>query len=236
MKITTKIVFDIESWTVLEHEWFEYSGPVDMFKGSNSKAEQAAADAQRQAQTGLMQQALGAQNMQLGAVNATLDPMIANGGLAPGVENAMTAQVMNNIPAQFRGIQGNINNQLVARGITGGQSGAGGGDVARQFGQLGAMQASMQQQGLTDIQMQKQQALMGDLGLKMGIGSQYGQQMSGFNQGASSALGQGVTAANNADQASTGLWGAALGALGGLGGSIASGGMSNLGKGKGFFG
>jgi len=48
----------------------------------------------------------------------------------------MTSLVMNNIPAQFRGIQGNINNQLVARGITGGQSGAGSGDVARQFGQL----------------------------------------------------------------------------------------------------
>lgn len=217
MRIYTKVVRDIETWELLESEFFEYSGPIEYLKGGASKAEQAAADKMRESQTGLMQQALGMQNMQLGAVNKVLDPMIANGGLAPGVESAMTSQVMNNIPAQFRGVQGNINNQLVARGITGGQAGAGGGDVARQFGQLGAMQAALQQQGLTDIQLQKQGALMGDLGLKMGIGSQFGQNVSGFNQGALGSLGQGVTAANNADQASTGLWGSLIGAGASLG-------------------
>ncbi len=217
MKIYTKVVRDIETWELLESEFFEYSGPIELCKGGASKAEQSNADAMRAAQTGLMQQALGAQNMQLGAVNKVLDPMIANGGLAPGVESAMNSQVMNNIPAQFRGVQGNINNNLVARGITGGQMGAGGGAVARQFGQLGAMQAAMQQQGLTDVQLQKQNALMGDLGLKMGVGGQYGGQVGGFNQGSLGALGQGVTAANNADQASTGLWGSLIGGAAGLG-------------------
>lgn len=217
MRIYTKVIRDIETWDLLHAEYFEYSGPVEWCKGGASKAEQAAADQQRAMQNQLTQQQLNMQMGQLASVNKTLDPMIANGGLAPGVESAMTSQVMNNIPAQFRGVQGNINNQLVARGITGGQAGAGGGDVARQFGQLGAMQSAMQQQGLTDIQLQKQGALMGDLGLKMGIGSQFGQNVAGFNQGASSALGQGVTAANNADQASTGLWGSLIGAAGSLG-------------------
>ncbi len=217
MKIYTKIVRDIETWELLESEFFEYSGPVDLCKGGASKAEQAAADQQRAMQNQLTQQQLNMQMGQLASVNKTLDPMIANGGLAPGVESAMNSQVMNNIPAQFRGVQGNINNNLVARGITGGQMGAGGGDVARQFGQLGAMQAAMQQQGLTDVQLQKQNALMGDLGLKMGVGQQFGQNVGGFNQGASSALGQGVTAANNADQASTGLWGSLIGGAAGLG-------------------
>lgn len=219
MKITTKITFDIENWAVLEHEWFEYRGSVAVCKGGASRAEQAAADQQRATQNQLAQQQLNMQMGQLNSVNSTLDPMIANGGLAPGVQNAMTSLVMNQLPQTFNQAQGQINNNLVARGITGGQMGAGGGAAAQQYGQLAAMQGALQQQGLSNIQLQKQGALMGDLGLKMGVGSQFGQNIGTFNQGASNALNSGVTAANNADQASTGLWGSLIGGAAGLGSS-----------------
>jgi hypothetical protein len=216
--ITTRVVFDIDGH-ILEHEWYEYSGPVAEVKGGASRAEQAAADQQRQAQTNLMQQQLNMQMGQLNAVNQTVDPMIAKGGLAPGVENAMTSLVMNQLPQTFNNMQGQINNSLVQRGITGGQMGAGSGDVARNYGQLGAMQAAMQQQGLGNIQLDKQNALMQDLALKMNVGQQYGQNTGLFNSGAQGALNSGVTAANNADQAATGLWGAAISGLTGLAGS-----------------
>jgi hypothetical protein len=225
--VTTRIVWDIETYSVLEHDWHFYDGPWEMVKGGNSKAEMASADQQRTMQNQIAQQQLQLQQQQLSGVNAVLDPMIANGGLAPGVENAMTSLVMNNIPAQFRGIQGGINNALVARGISGGQTGAGSGDVARQFGELGSMQAALQQQGLSNIQLQKQSALLGDLGLKLGIGSQFGQNVGSFNTGASNALNSGVTAANNADQAQTGFFGSLVGGLAGLGGQA----ISTYGKG-----
>ena len=32
MKITTRITWDIDTWDVLEHEWYNYSGPVDELK------------------------------------------------------------------------------------------------------------------------------------------------------------------------------------------------------------
>lgn len=47
MKITTRITFDIETWAILEHEWYEYDGPVARCDRAASaeakKAEQTAA-------------------------------------------------------------------------------------------------------------------------------------------------------------------------------------------------
>jgi len=122
----------------------------------------------------------------------------------------------------------------VARGITGGQN-AGSGDIARNFGQLGAMQAALQQQGAIGtaetMNQQRLGLLQNDLGLKLGIANQYGGNIGTFNSGASNALNSGVTAANNVDQAATSWMGPVFGALGGLGGSLISpGGFLNKGK------
>lgn len=54
---------------------------------------------------------------------------------------------------------------------------------------------------------------MQDLGLKLGIGGMFGQNVGTFNSGGINALNAGVTAANNADQASTGFWGSLIGGL-----------------------
>src|SRR5690349_20076219 len=89
-------------------------------KGDHSSAEQANADQQRAMENQLMQPQLSMQMGQLKGVNAAVDPIIAAGGMSQQQQAALTSQVMNNIPQQFQGIQGNINNQLVARGMTGG--------------------------------------------------------------------------------------------------------------------
>jgi len=217
MKIYTKIVRDIETWEVSEEEYFEYEGPVELCKGSASAAEQKRADAVNTDQQAKTNQALAQQQGYMKPVDDLTSQIMANGGLTQGMESAMTAQYMNNIPAQFRGVAGNINNQLTARGISGGQMGAGGGDVARQFGALGAAQAGAQQEGFLNTQFAKQQGLQQAMAAKMGLGQLAGQNISGFNQGTMSSLGQGVTAANNKDQAGTALWGSLIGAAGGLG-------------------
>src|SRR5258708_24357700 len=104
MRIYTKIVRDIETWELLESEFFEYAGAVESLKGSNSKNEQKAADATRADQTAKTNAALGQQTGYLKPVDDVTNQIISNGGLLPGMESAMTAQYMNNIPAQFRGV------------------------------------------------------------------------------------------------------------------------------------
>lgn len=219
LQIITCAVFDDEG-RLISTEMREYSGPVAECKGGASKAEQANADALRAREADLMGQSLNAQLKQLDAVNSVVDPMIAQGGMSQEQQAAMTSLLMNQLPQTFNNIQGQINQNLVARGISGGPTGAGSGDIARNFGQLGAMEGQIQQQGLANIQLQKAQQLQNLLGLKLGIGSQYGQNTQLFNQGTLGALNAGVTAANNADQASTGLWGSIIGSAAGLGGKF----------------
>lgn len=182
-----------------------------MCSGGNSKQEMQSADAQRAQENALMQQQLQMQMDQISGVNSILDPIISAGGMLPSQQSALTSLALNAIPQQFNNIAGQINQNLVARGITGG-SNAGSGDIARNFGQLGAMEAGLQQQSLSQIQLQKQQQLMQALGAKMGVANLFGSNTNMFNQGASSALNSGVTAANNADQAQTSFMGSLLGA------------------------
>lgn len=199
------------TWTETIERYLLEGRTVSGGKGGHSSAEQSNADKVRQQQFNLMQQ-------QLQSVNSILNPMIANGGMMPSQQQALTAIALNDIPQQFQGVQGNINEQLVARGITGGGM-AGSGDIARNFGQLGAMEAGLQQNALSNVQLQKQQQLMNALQIKGGM-------LGMFNQGGLSALGSGVTAANNADQAQTSAFGAMMGALGSFAGAnpIRSGG------------
>lgn len=200
----------------------QYDGQM---KGDHSQAEQQAADNQRQMETQLMQQQLGMFNRQLNQVNASLNPMIAQGGLPPAVQAAMTSQALNGMGQQFKEGTGQMNQALVARGMTGGPM-AGAGGVAQGFGALNALQAGLQTNALNQIQMDKYGALMNELGMKLGMGSQYGGMTGGFNQGAGQALGQGVQAAYNADQAQTSWMGPMFGALGSLGAAGLTGGLN----------
>ena len=185
---------------------------LNLAKGGHSSYEQKQADQQRNLENQLTQQQLAMQQKQLASVNAATDPIIAAGGMSPQQEAALRSMYMNNIPAQFKALQGGINNQLVARGITGGAN-AGGGDIARQFGALGAAEGGLQQQGEEGLQAQKYGQLMQALGLKLGIGGQYGANVGGFNSGAIGAGNTATTAANNADQAQTSFMGSLMGAL-----------------------
>ena len=188
-------------------------------KGGNSQNEMNQANQLSQQQQQIMQQQLGLQQQQLGMVNPTLQKIISNGGMLPSEQAALTAQAINTVPQQYNQLVGQLNNQLVQRGVTGGQN-AGGGQIAQQFGALGAAEAGQQQQLMSNIQLQKAQGLQGALNTAIGIGGQYGQQALGFGQQGVGALGIGQQAAAQADQNQTGFWGALTGGLAGLGSSV----------------
>lgn len=187
-------------------------------KGGNSQAEMARANTISDQQLGLMRQQLSMQQQQLNMVNPSLQAIIQNGGMLPAQQAAMTTQAMQGLGGQYKNLQGQLSQQLQARGITGGDM-AGGGDIARSFGSLGAMEAGQQSDLLNQIQLQKGQGLMNALGVGLGEGQMFGQQAMGFGGQGVSALGSGVSAANNADQAQTGFFGSLIGGLAGLGGS-----------------
>lgn len=217
MRVITRAVLDIDSNQWVETDSESYFGPVEACKGDHSQAEQQNADQQRTMENQLMQQQLQMQLKQLNSVNSTVDPMIANGGLSPQMQAALQAQLVNKLGGNFQSMMGNLNQNLTARGLTGGTTGAGGGGVAGGFGQLYAALAGQQQQGSFDIANLANQSLMNELGIKMGIGGQFGANTGMFNSGAGSALNSGVTAAYNADQAQTSWMGPVFGALGSIG-------------------
>jgi hypothetical protein len=187
-------------------------------KGGNSQQEMNNANAQQAQQNALMQQQLQMQQNQLGMVNPALQQILANGGMLPAQQAAMTTQATQGLGQQYQALQGQLSQALTARGITGGMN-AGGGAIAKNFGELGALEAGQQSNLLNQIQLAKGQGLQGAIGLGLGEGSMFGQQALGFGNQAGNALGSGVTAASNADQAQTGFWGSLIGGLAGLGGS-----------------
>lgn len=130
----------------------------------------------------------------------------------------MRSNALNQIGAGEQQAIGSINQNLVARGITGGQN-AGSGDIARNYGALQQGLLGQTAQSLNDIQLAKGQGLNNALNTALGVGGLYGNQALGFGSQGVSALGSGVQAANNADQATTGFWGSLVGGLAGLGGA-----------------
>src|SRR5260370_14120498 len=156
MRITYQATYDIETGQL--ESWtgdLGYTGQVAQCKGSHSSAEQTAADSQRAMENQLMQQQLAMQQKQLADVNAVADPIIAAGGLAPGIQAALTSLAMNQLPQDFQNTMAGANTAMLRRGITGGNM-AGSGDIARSYGQLGAMQDIAKSNLLSKIQLQEQ--------------------------------------------------------------------------------
>src|ERR1700747_2098185 len=216
--VLTRVVLDIATSEIIEREFFLYDGPWELAKGGNSQAEMDRANQLSQGQLDIMRQQLGLQAQQLGMVNPALNAIIQSGGMLPAQEAAMRTQAMQGLGQQYQNLQGQIGAQLQARGITGGQF-AGGGDIARNFGQLGAMEAGQQSDLLNQIQLAKGQGLMQAIGTGLGEAQMFGSQGLGFGGQGVNALGIGAQSAQAADQAQTGFFGSLIGGLAGLGGS-----------------
>ena len=173
--------------------------PHALNKGGNSKAQEAISNQ-------ISQQQLNMEQTAFNETNPMIKQIIAGGGMTKDQQAALQAQTINALPQQFNQLYGNLSQQLTARGLTGGQFGAGGGGVAAGYGSLGAAEAGIAQQGGFNIAQQKQQGLDAALGLgnqQMGVTAQAGTAANATAQGAAKA----------ADEASTGFWGSLFGAL-----------------------
>ena len=201
-RVFTRVVIDSETLAVIVRVGYDYDGRWEEMKGGNSQAEMQQANLIQQQQLALQQQQLNIANPQLKAI-------INNGGMLPEQQAAMTSQALNGLGSQYQNLYGQLSQSLAARGITGGQN-AGAGALAQSFGSLGAQEAGQQSQLLNQIQLAKGQNLNTALGMSLG-------EAQGTGQLGLQALGQGVTAANNVDQAQTGFWGSVIGGLAGLG-------------------
>jgi hypothetical protein len=209
--MATQITVNTETLEVIYADWHEYVGEVHYCKGE-AKKQMDIENQQMQMQNQLQQQSLANQQKQQGMVNPAVASIIANGGLSPEAEASLRSTAMNTLPQSYNSLYGNLSNQLVQRGITGGGM-AGSGDIARNFGALGSQEAGQQAQLLSQIPLQKEQGLYNAFNTALGVGNQFGQNIGTFGAGASSAGGSATSAANTAQQTGSGLFGSIFGGL-----------------------
>ncbi len=153
MRVTTKITWDFEG-NVLERESFEYTGPVECCKG------QGTADAQRQTELQMQQQAFNTQQAQLAMLNKAFSGYL-NGqtGFSPQLMSSMTSQFLNNNNSAFNQAGQQVRAALGARGSGTGQLPVGG-DYTRGIAGLMGAKAGSQAQGVLGLNVQNaQQAL-----------------------------------------------------------------------------
>lgn len=150
MKVTTKIVFDCEG-NVLEHEWFEYSGPVAECKG------QDVAQGQQQQELAMQQQAFQTQMQQLQTLNGAFSKYLSgNIGYSPTAMAGMTSQFLNSNNNTFNQAGQQVRSALGARGEGTGALPTGG-NYAQGIASLMGGKAQSQSQGLLGLQVQNQQ-------------------------------------------------------------------------------
>jgi hypothetical protein len=215
----------------LERQSFDYDGPVEQAKGGESRAAAASAEQQRQMENQRASEQLALQRQQLALINRSNEPFLsAEGmGLDPASLAALRSQAIESVPAQFEDARQQLVTELQRRGAGGGALPISG-DYLRRLSQLLVGREGLKAGLLRDVTIQdamtKLQNRFAAGNLALGVGSQYNPAT--FVQGASSALGSRVSAANAADQASTGIWGSLIGAAGSvLGGTLVPGGIFN---------
>ena len=103
---------------VLEHDSFEYSGPVELCKGDQTAKASEIAQAQFQQQLmGIFQQQYGKQSEVLDFLKGKLQPMIDHPtGYSDSAKAAMRAQAVDNISQQYDNAQKAIQGMQFVRG------------------------------------------------------------------------------------------------------------------------
>lgn len=118
MRATRRIVWDINTGTVLDHCWVEYSGTWELCKGDNiaKQNEQLQLDLNRQLlQT--FQTQFGKQSQITDLLTKNLQPLIDNPqGYSPEELQALRTQTSDTNSGQFNDAQKALNDQLAARG------------------------------------------------------------------------------------------------------------------------
>lgn len=229
MRITTRAVYDIASWTLEDWAGYEYFGPVEECKGADVAKQQMDQQNKITADQLAQQKAIRDQILSTTSQYTTG----AGQGYDPAQFSAMISQFLNQNSATFNQARGQVLSSLNTRGVGGGDA-PGGGDTTRGLENLEGAKASSQSQGILGANIENlQQALtnrFNALNVQSGQAAQVGGNIGTFNAGASNALGDYIKAVNTSPFMS--MLGQTLG--GALGGGI-GGGISNaIGKIPGF--
>jgi hypothetical protein len=220
MRISTRVVIDIESDRVEERESFEYEGPIAQAKGTGT------AEKQRRAELSMQQTAFDKQMAQLNTLNQSFQKYLSgNLGYSPQAMSAMRSSFLNSNNATYSQAGQQIREALGARGEGTGTNPAGG-LYARGLSALLGAKAGSQSQGLLGLNVQNEQQKLTNLfnagNILSGNAATLTRTQGVAGAGASNALDQYMRGANSGFRASfTSAFGGSLGA--GLGGALTGG-------------
>lgn len=229
MRVTTRITYDMATMEVLEHEWYDYDGPVAMAKGDDY-AKQVSRD-----QLALEKSQIAKQNAEFDFVKGNISKYLTgNEGFNPEQMALLRSNFLNDNASAYSDAGTSVRDMLTARGGDGALP-VGGNYVKGISGLLGS-QASAKSSGLLNLGIMDQQQALNN---KFNTAS----VLSGNGAALSSSIGSTASAGSNALNAyiqskSQGFGASLMNSLGGtLGkglGTIATGGLSGMLGGKGF--
>jgi hypothetical protein len=222
-RVTTKITYDMATMEVLEHEWYDYDGPVAECKG-DSYAKQVSKD-----QFDLEKAQIAKQNAEFDFVKGNISKYLTgNEGFNPEQMAMLRSSFLNDNASAYSDAGSSVRDMLTARGGDGALP-VGGNYVKGISGLLGA-QASAKSSGLLNLGIMDQQQALNN---KFNTAS----VLSGNGAALSSSIGSTAGAGSSAlsdyiKSKSQGFGAHFMDALGsGLGGgiaSIATGGLSGM--------
>lgn len=150
MRVSTKVVIDIESNAVELRESFEYLGTVAEAKATG------VADQQRQQEMQMQTQAFQTQMKQLSTLNSSFSKYLSgNQGFSPQAMAGMQSQFLNSNNSTFNQAGQQVREALGARGEGTGANPVGG-NFAQGLSNLLGAKAGSQSQGLLGLQVQNQ--------------------------------------------------------------------------------
>lgn len=247
MHIFTKLEYHWDDgmgrYVLDKSEHFEYNGVVALACGANAQQKQVEAS-QQSFMTQAQQQAtqvFGAASQVFNGLMATFAPIVQAGsdqrGFSAAENAARQSAIVTQAGTSFRNAKQALGENLAASG--GGNTGLPSGVAATEETQLAeagaANTANLLNQNTQENyavgRQNYQSAVQGELGATSVYNAAEG-ALSGANQSGEAAS----TSANNIAQADNSWVQGVTGALGAIGGAVATGGMNNLGKGVGFFG
>ena len=128
MRISTKIVFNLETFEVIERDSYEYSGPVAKLCGASGQESQEANSAQNLSQQLATNygQRYGQQSQVLQNLQNSLQPLVSGGigqqGFGAAEQAALNTAAINNAGSSAKNAEQAINSEFAGRG-GGGTSG-----------------------------------------------------------------------------------------------------------------
>lgn len=244
MKIYTSLTWDMESGAILDEQSYEYDGPVALCCGADSSQKQI--EQQQQSFSNQVQQqasqVFGNSSTVFSDLMNTFAPTIAAGpsqeGFSAAEKSNLNSQAITNTGVAYRNAKTAVGQAQSAQGGGNTPDVSGGSKVATDLGvATSAAQQTSNELGQineADYATGRQNYDTAVQGLTAAPGV-YGTSASLDNAQVNSSNAAANTANQIASANNSWIQGV-TGALGGIAGGVASGGMSNLGKGVGFFG